>query len=43
MDIYRKTIVNVIDLLFDHVNNTNEIMEGMIELETKIAEKMSRF
>jgi hypothetical protein len=41
MEIYKKTIVNVIDLLFDHLNNSNELMEDIIELETKMAKIMS--
>lgn len=42
MEIYKKTIVNVFDLLFKPINNSVEIMEEIIELETKIAVKMSK-
>ena len=42
MDIYKKTIVNVLDLLFDHLNETNQIMENLIAFEIKIAEIMSK-
>jgi len=40
--IYKGTIVKVIDLLFGPVNNSNQTMENILELETKIAKIMCK-
>lgn len=42
MEIYKKTIVNVINLLFDKVSNANEEMENLIEFETNLAKIMRK-
>lgn len=43
MEIYKKTIVNVINLLFDNVSNANEEMENLIQFETSLANIMRKF
>ena len=40
MEIYKKTIVNVINLLFENVSNANEQMENLIKFETSLAKIM---
>jgi hypothetical protein len=42
MEIYKKTIVNVINLLFDKVENANEEMENLIKFETSMANIMCK-
>ena len=43
MTIYKKTIVNVIELLFGKVNNSTEIMTDIVEIETRLAKIMCKF
>lgn len=43
MEIYKKTIVNVINLLFDKVENANEEMENLIKFETSMANIMCKY
>lgn len=42
MEIYKKTIVNVINLLFENVSNANEQMENLIKFETSLAKIMRK-
>ena len=40
MDVYKKTIVTIVELLFGPVHNSTEIMEELVEFETRLAEIM---
>jgi hypothetical protein len=42
MEIYKKTIVNVMNLLFDKVVNANEEMEELVKFETSLAQIMCK-
>ena len=42
MELYKKTILSAIHALYGPVNNSKEIMEDIIELETKIAQILSK-
>lgn len=43
MEIYKKTIVNIINLLFDKIENAKEEMEELIKFETSLAQIMRNY
>ncbi|CAF0870341.1 unnamed protein product [Brachionus calyciflorus] len=40
IDIYKKSLVNVLNLLFGNLNNTNQLVEKLFEFETRLANIM---